>query len=162
MAIGLYGPERLQYAGGGPAANTQVFVFLPGTTQTAVIYADPAGLTTASNPTWTDHNGELTFFAAMGNYDLVANGARTPVTVSTPVDSGGVTESDLILATRYEFTQANPSLVWIINHPLGYRPAGIRVIETTNQEIYGSVDYPSVSQVRITFSAPTAGMAYLS
>lgn len=162
MAIGLFGPERLQYSSGGPAVKTQVYVFLPGTVEKAVLYADPDALTTAANPTWTDHMGELTFFAELGSYDLWVNDVRLPVVVDQPATSGGVTEDELIAVTRYKHVQSSPLSVWTIAHPLGYEPAGVRVIQTTNEEIYGSVSYPNPNTVRIAFSAPTAGIAYLS
>lgn len=70
MAIGLYGPEYLQFDEGGPAAEIQIFVFLPGTKTKAQLYADESGSFTGPNPVWTDRRGELVFFTDEGNYDL--------------------------------------------------------------------------------------------
>lgn len=70
MPIGIYGPEYVQFAGGGPARKVPVHVFLPGTKIHAQLYADRTGLYTGPNPVWTDDRGELLFFAESGQYDL--------------------------------------------------------------------------------------------
>lgn len=164
MAVGLFGPERLQWASGGPVRLVPVYVFAKNTTNLAVLYADRNGLTTVANPTWTDHNGELTFFADLGEYDLWANDTKiATIAITDSTEILGVTDEELQLATRYRHDQVLASDEWIIDHTLGYNPGGVSVIESTGDPIMGAHDYPiNNSRVRITFASPCSGVAYLS
>lgn len=164
MSVGLFGPQRLQWATGGPVRLLPVYVFIKDTSTLAVLYADPNGLTTIANPTWTDHNGELTFFAELGQYDLWANDTKlATVLISDSSETVGITEEDLSLATRYVHQQVLASDEWLIDHTLGYNPAGVSVIESTGDAIMGAHDYPIANQrVRISFASPCSGVAYLS
>lgn len=85
MAIGLYGPEGLQWAGGGNAAGVQVFVFLPGTTTKAVLYLDSEGEFSLANPITSDQSGRIAFYAQQGSYDLVINSTRFAINISDNV-----------------------------------------------------------------------------
>jgi hypothetical protein len=164
MSVGLFGPERLQWVSGGPVRLLPVYVFIKDTSNLAVLYADPNGLTTIANPTWTDHNGELTFFAELGEYDLWANDAKlATIQISDSSETVGVSEEDLVLATRYVHQQVLASDEWLIDHTLGYNPAGVAVVESTGDSIMGAHDYPISNQrVRISFASPCSGVAYLS
>lgn len=164
MSVGLFGPQRLQWATGGPVRLLPVYVFIKDTSTLAILYADPNGLTTIANPTWTDHNGELTFFADLGQYDLWANDTKiATVLISDSSETVGITEEDLALATRYVHQQVLASDEWLIDHTLGYNPAGVSVIESTGDAIMGAHDYPIANQrVRISFASPCSGVAYLS
>lgn len=161
MPIGLFGPERLQFASGGPAVETQVYVFLPTTNVKAVLFADPDALTTASNPLWTDQYGELSFFAEMGNYDLVVNGARIPITIDTAAPSGGITESDVDRMTHWTHTQTLPEKDWVIDHPLGKPISGYLVQENTGDWVVAALAENTPTRVVLSFNAPTAGKAEL-
>lgn len=69
---GQWGPDTLDRAGTGtPLPNTSVRVLNTDLTL-ATLYTDDTKATQASNPTTTDSLGNLTFFAAPGNYKLVA------------------------------------------------------------------------------------------
>lgn len=162
MPIGLFGPERLQFSSGGPAVRTQVYIYLPATTNKAILYADPDGLTTAANPVWTDDLGELTFFADMGNYDLVSNGARIPIQVTVPATSGGITQADLDRVTHFHWTQTSPSILWSIPHTLGYPPGGILVRESTGDYVQAAVATNTSVLTELSFDAPTSGTVDLS
>jgi hypothetical protein len=164
MAVGLFGPERLQWATGGPVRLVPIYVFVKDTSNLAVAYADPNGLTTIANPVWTDHNGELTFFAELGDYDLWANDTKiATVTIVDSSETVGVSEEELSLATRYIHQQVLASDEWLIDHTLGYNPGGVSVVESTGDAIMGAHDYPIANQrVRISFASPCSGVAYLS
>lgn len=82
MALGLYGPEGLQWAGGGNAAGVQVFVFLPGTTTKAVLYLDDEGEFSLANPVMSDQTGRIAFYAEQGAYDLVIGASRFAINIS--------------------------------------------------------------------------------
>lgn len=162
MPLGLFGPERLQYSSGGDAAYTKVFVFLPGTSTVAQLYGDVNGLTTGANPVWTDQNGELTFFAEVGDYDIVANGSTTRVTVTGGEGGGSVTPDDLAKATHYHHSQVIASDTWTINHTLGYPPGGITVKVSTGDYASPRLDLCTATQVVLSFDGADSGEADLS
>jgi len=58
------------------------------------------------------------------------------------------------------FTQITPSAVWYIVHGFGIFPA-VSVVDSSNQQVFGSITYPDSNTVQITFSAPFSGVAYL-
>jgi hypothetical protein len=62
----------------------------------------------------------------------------------------------------FVYDQATASMVWVITHDLAYRPAGVRIVDSAGTEVEGMVSYPADNQVRIDFSVPFAGTAYLS
>lgn len=74
-----------------------------------------------------------------------------------PPDTGTTTTAE-----AYTYIQSTANAVWVITHDLGYEPGGVRVVDTTGAEIIGAVSYPSVNVVRVDFSYPVAGVAYLS
>lgn len=76
-------------------------------------------------------------------------------TPAPPAPPGGGTGS-------YVYTQSAPATVWLIVHNLNFYPAGVTVLDSADQEIVGEVTYPTVNSVRIEFSAPVSGVAYLS
>lgn len=64
-----YGPQLWLYATGDPAANQPAAVFGPGDQNTfASIYSDAGMTVPLPNPTTTDANGNLEFYAADGVY----------------------------------------------------------------------------------------------
>lgn len=162
MPVGLYGPERLQYASGGDAAYTEVLVFLPGTLVKAVLYGDVNGLTTGPNPVWTDQNGELTFFAEVGDYDLSVNGLTARVTVTGGESGGSVTPADLARATHYHHSQTIPSDTWVINHTLGYPPGGIVVTESTGDIVSPRLVLNTAMQTILSWDGLSTGGVDLS
>jgi len=62
----------------------------------------------------------------------------------------------------YRYVQATAATVWLINHSLTYRPSVTVVDSSGRVMIPGSVEYPSASSVKLTFSAAVGGEAYLS
>jgi hypothetical protein len=62
----------------------------------------------------------------------------------------------------YVYVQSVAAAVWTIVHPLGFRPGGVQVLNSLGQEVVGEVTYPDINTVRIAFSGPVAGTAYLS
>ena len=62
----------------------------------------------------------------------------------------------------YRFPQPTSAATWTINHGLPYRP-NVAVVDSTGREVIPStIDYPSDTQVVVTFSPALAGEAYLS
>lgn len=61
----------------------------------------------------------------------------------------------------YVHTQNAVSSNWTITHNLGFIP-NVTTTDSAGTTIEGSVDYPNVNQVTITFSIAISGIAYLS
>lgn len=100
---------------------------------------------------------------------------EAPVTVATENDIEVITvyipgppgtpgaDAGAIIGGSYVHVQEIPTDVWIVEHGLPFRPAGVYVEDTAgNGGIEGDVDYPTSSTLTITFSAAFAGRAYLS
>lgn len=63
---------------------------------------------------------------------------------------------------HYEHSQLVPSAVWVINHGLGKRPS-VDVVDSAGSGPWeGAIDYTTLNQVVITFSAPFGGTAILN
>jgi hypothetical protein len=69
-----------------------------------------------------------------------------------PAGSAGV--------TGYEYTATEPATVWDIVHNLN-RYCSVTAIDTTLRPIVGDVQYLSLNELTITFSAAVGGSAYL-
>lgn len=65
------------------------------------------------------------------------------------------------LDAHYTHDQASPNTVWSIIHNLGKKPS-VMVVDTSDQIVYGFVQYLDNNTLQITFSAPFAGKAYLN
>ena len=76
-----------------------------------------------------------------------------------PVDNGG-TITNSILGGEYTFTQTVPSDAWYIEHNLDCHPS-VTVIDTTGDDIVGSITYLSKNILQIVFSSPMQGIAIL-
>lgn len=63
---------------------------------------------------------------------------------------------------NYVHDQGVPAAIWTINHPLGYPPAGILVIDSSGAQCYGSIEILTALQVRINFGSAFSGICYLS
>lgn len=66
------------------------------------------------------------------------------------------------VAGAYTHTQAVASTVWDISHPLGYRPAGIRVEGSDGDTYWPRVEYLSADTVRLHLPESINGTAYFS
>jgi hypothetical protein len=64
-------------------------------------------------------------------------------------------------SASYVHDQQVPAAVWDITHDLGFYPA-VSVVDTSNSEVEGDLEYIDVNSVRVSFSTPFGGKAYLS
>jgi hypothetical protein len=81
------------------------------------------------------------------------------ITVASPGPqgpAGAFTPSDI----AYTHTQAVSSAVWTINHNLGFNPVAV-VLDSGGTQCEGSVTYPTVNQMVITFTGAFTGVAYI-
>lgn len=163
MAIGLYGPEYLQFDEGGPAAEVEIFVFERGTKVKAQLFADRTGLYTGPNPVWTDRRGELVFFVEEGQYDLHYPESNTTVPIvveptEEPGEGGGGGPGG------HEHLVTAPALLHQIVHTLNFKPAGVVNIDSLGVQMeQDRISYPADNIVEVIFLAPFGpGKIYLS
>lgn len=62
---------------------------------------------------------------------------------------------------HYTHRQAIPSLTWVINHPLKKKPS-VTITNENGIEMIGEVEYPSLEQIIVKFSAKFSGSALLN
>lgn len=77
--------------------------------------------------------------------------------VLTPEDIGAASAEDL----SFVFEQAQPAAVWEIVHNLGRFPS-VTTENASGEPMVGVVGYLDLNSLRITFSQPVAGKAYLN
>lgn len=65
------------------------------------------------------------------------------------------------LTRRYVHTQNAASASWQITHNLGGYPA-VTIVDSASTVVIGEVSYISTSQIRVDFTAPFSGYAYLT
>jgi hypothetical protein len=70
--------------------------------------------------------------------------------------AGAFTPSDI----AYTHTQAVSSATWTINHNLGFNPVAV-VLDSGGTQCEGSISYPTVNRMVITFTGAFAGVAYI-
>lgn len=63
--------------------------------------------------------------------------------------------------TRYVHNQPTSSSTWIINHPLHGKPS-VTIVDSAGTAVFGEVQYISDTQVRVFFTVPFSGFAYLT
>ena len=76
------------------------------------------------------------------------------VTVAIGTIASGVTR-------RHVHTQGTVSSTWTIDHTLGGKPS-VTIVDSAGTVVFGEVQYLSNTQVRVVFSAPFSGSAYLT
>lgn len=81
-----YGANQIINTSGIPQPGTTVTVYVSGTQTLATLYTDRTKATQAGNPTATDNEGNLTFFADPGQYELEVSGFANTVTVELARD----------------------------------------------------------------------------
>lgn len=63
----------------------------------------------------------------------------------------------------YTYHQNLDSAVWLIVHPLPFTPSGIRIVNSNGARMYPTREsYPATGRVRLDFTRPVSGTAYLS
>ena len=77
---------------------------------------------------------------------------------STGIDVG---TGEVTINSGYHHIQTIVSNTWTIIHNLNKLPQVVSV-DSENNEVIGSVSFPSLNEVTITFSADVSGQAYLT
>lgn len=60
---------------------------------------------------------------------------------------------------NFVFTQAAALSTWVVTHNLG-KYCAVSVVDTAGEVVYGNVEYNSINQVTLTFSAAFSGEAF--
>lgn len=84
-----------------------------------------------------------------------SSGWGSPVAVDNNGGGGGGGSES------FEYTQATPETVWIINHGLSFNP-NVAVVDSGGQVVMPTIDYATSNQVIVTHTGPMSGSAYLS
>ena len=63
--------------------------------------------------------------------------------------------------SSFQFTQATPSTMWVIQHNMGMNP-NVTTEDLAGNDIQGIVEYVDTNSLKIYFNQPAAGIAYLS
>ena len=90
--------------------------------------------------------------------EVQEQGAIGPIGPAGPPGSDGIdgTSGD----STYVHSQLEPSAQWIINHPLGKKPA-VTIVDSADSVQEGDISYGN-GQVIIDFDVPFGGKAYLN
>jgi len=63
--------------------------------------------------------------------------------------------------TTFVHDQQVPATTWVITHNMGRQPS-VSIVDSGGNLVIGDVQYDSVNQVTVTFSAAFGGKAYLN
>lgn len=82
--------------------------------------------------------------------------------IGDPIDdTDAINKSYADSRGSYTHTEAVASSSWDISHSLGYFP-NVTVIDSSEREVIGDIQYVDSNNIVITFSAAFTGKAYLS
>jgi hypothetical protein len=68
---------------------------------------------------------------------------------------------DLYKRDHYTHDQVSPSAIWVIVHNMGKNPS-VSIVDTALDEVVADVQYNSLNQLTITFTAAISGKAFLN
>lgn len=151
MSLVLYS-TMLFYPGGGLASGAEVSIRLQGSNQPALLFTTAAGTTAADNPVTADEIGQITFWAAPGNYVTELAGE----TFTVPIDPSHTAP---VWPDLWVHEQSTPAAVWTVNHHFGTLPWVDVVVSGATFE--AEVTHSDVETTTITFGSAVSGTAYL-
>lgn len=152
--IGYYGPEPILSLKGQPQIMVPVSIYVPDTSTLATtIYTSRAGTTQAQNPVLTDSQGNISFYAEVGEYDLaLKSGYRVRIIVEE-IPGGTLVNS----------VNGKTGIVVIDATDVGADPDGIALaLVTSESEIREAADLDFQSQLDTEVSARTSGDTLLA
>jgi hypothetical protein len=100
---------------------------------------------------------------AIADYTKTKTGNIEELNSSLTTEGNNLTNAVNALYTQshYYHTQITPQATWVINHPLKKRPS-VTIATEDNITVFGEVEYPSLNQVIVRFSAGFSGSAFLN
>lgn len=91
-----------------------------------------------------------------------AGGDLTGTYPNPQIAAGAITGTDIASGViAYTFVQGTAASVWVIDHPLSFRP-NVAVVDSAGRQVEGDVTYTDADTVTLTFTSAFAGTAYLS
>lgn len=153
MALAPY-TEAYWYPDESFAVGVEYHVFPRFSNVHAPLFQDQAGTIPLPNPGLTGAGGVIQLFVDNGDYWLHISKQSFYLIVDL---DPGLTH---VWPSTFQWVEAAPSAVWVINHGLNSIPS-VNVLDSSNQELFGQVDYVDDDNLTITFSSPEAGTAYL-
>lgn len=118
----------------------------------------PTGL--AVSPAAISASGTFVISTALSGLVKAAGGGFTAL----PLVEGSrrlLTEAGDFVSESYTHTQASAAATWTITHNLGKYPS-VTIVDSGGDQVLGEVEYTSVNQLVVSFSAAFAGKAYLN
>lgn len=109
---------------------------------------------------------EVPEITSLGTVTLVKEGPRGPAGVTGlagPTGAQGLTGPQGVPGTGSQYThvQNDADDTWIVEHNLGYNPH-VTVMVGDGLNLIGAITYTDVTTLEVAFTAPYAGVAYLS
>lgn len=95
--------------------------------------------------------------------DLTMIPVTVPWVASTIGASGGSVSpppgGGPVATAFYDHTQTSPSVLWVVNHNLGYKPSAT-VLSPGGVEVIATIEHQSVNQLRVSFAVPQTGTVH--
>lgn len=140
--LSLWGASKTSFAdGSNPISNGNLFSPISGGSGAPGVSVDDAVVVNGTNV--GDYPG-----ANIGDLLIIKSD-------NTIINAGSIANSS------YIHTQSIASSEWNINHNLGLFP-NVTIVDSSYIKIYADVEYIDDNNIRITFSEPLTGEAYLS
>ena len=140
---------------------TNVIEVVDATTQIEVLSTGIQGAAGASLLS-DDVNPPPSDFGIVGDYYFYT---LEPYYIYGPKTEAGWPSTPFFQATgltrRTVYNQVSPSSSWTITHDLGGYPS-VSVVDSAKTQVIGEVTYLSETQIRVDFTQPFSGLAYLT
>lgn len=160
-------PTTFVYQGPGEPIltppRTGIRVFADRTATALADIVTPDGTPIAGSTVYTGSDGMIPlFYGPLGNTSQLW-GQVVGTTAVYPLDARYSDQLGMIptLVAHYEFMQVSPDTTWTVDHPLPFRP-NVSTIDSSGQQVWGDISYPSPTRVVISFSTAFGGTALLS
>ena len=108
--------------------------------------------------------GKISSFGGDFNDEPIEN-VSTATTDEQPVNKLQLDTEIVDLQNQigvYTHDQAIAQSLWLINHNLNKNPPAVQVVDSAGTEVEGVVTYDDLDNIRIEFSAPFSGKAYIN
>lgn len=84
--------------------------------------------------------------------------------VLTKIDNSdfNTTWTDIVTDATFIYTQLQSSSEWLIIHSLNKKTPSVTIVDTGGNVVIGEIEYSSLNIIKLKFSAPFSGTAYLN
>lgn len=156
---GQYGPEPAFSPFGRALVNTPYTVTVPTTGAMATIYTDRTRATVGPNPTATDSEGNITFFAQPGQYVITLAGTSVTVSVYADPAEPAVGITPIVYNTVSATWPARPSTAQLAAGYAQYTSAVSTAANPLDMQIGDTLFIPTTSAApSFTAASPPNGI----